>query len=117
MSVDNALAGVAVGNLGVAAERYEQLIGHPGKQPMRGVPEWTLPRGGVLEIFDDPKRAGASSVTFSVKDLDDHVARLCGRGIKIQSGDASGKVSTVMVSDLDGNQVVLAEQHSDHIAR
>lgn len=117
MSVENALAGVAVRHLQSAAEWYEQLIGEPGKQPMKEVVEWSLPAGGVLQVFEDSRRAGSSSVTFSVKGIDEHVARLSRRGIEIGDTTRSGMVSTAIIKDPDGNQVVLAEQHSDRIAR
>ena len=117
MSVDNALAGVAVKNLGSAAKWYEQLIGHAGQKPMEGVFEWSLPRGGVLQIFEDADRAGSSSVTFSVKGIDEHVGQLSQRGIEIGNRSSSDKVSTAIVKDPDGNQVVLAEQHSDKVAK
>ncbi|MGO1499797.1 MAG: VOC family protein [Marinobacter sp.] len=117
MSVENALAGVAVKKLESAAKWYEQLIGHAGKQPMEGVIEWSLPSGGALQVFEDAKRAGSSSVTFSVKGLDGHVARLDELGIKVSDTSKSDIVSTAIIQDPDGNQVVLAEQHSDEVVR
>ena len=117
MSVENALAGVAVKNLQSASKWYEQLIGQPGKQPMKEVVEWSLPTGGVLQVFEDSKRAGSSSVTFSVTGIDHHVEQLSERGIEIGNRTSSDTVSTAIIADPDGNQVVLAEQHSDKIAR
>ncbi|MDI1253849.1 VOC family protein [Thermomonas sp.] len=116
MSVENALAGVAVHDLETAAKWYEQLIGTAGKTPMPGLLEWSLPGGGSLQIFKDSKRAGSSSVTLSVTGLDDHIAQLSERGVKIGDRSASDKVSTAILLDPDGNQVVLAEQHTDKIA-
>ena len=117
MSVENVLAGIAVKNLQSAAKWYEKLIGHAGKQPMKEVFEWSLPSGGALQVFEDSKRAGSSSVTFSVKDIDAHVAQLSQRGIEISNRTKSDDVSTAIVQDPDGNQVILAEQHSDKIAK
>lgn len=117
MTVDNALAGVAVKNLKSAAKWYEQLIGQAGQQPMKEVFEWTLPRGGVLQVFEDADRAGSSSVTFSVKGIEDHVAKLSEHGIEIGDRSSSGDVSTAIIKDPDGNRVVLAEQHSNKVAK
>lgn len=117
MAVRNALAGVAVRSASSSAEWYEQLIGHPGSTPMPGVWEWTLPNGGVLQVFEDSKRAGSSSVTVSVTDLDDHVAQLAKRGVRIGERTSSNYVSTASIEDPDGNQVVLAEPHSERVAR
>lgn len=116
MSIQNVLAGVAVKDLAAAAKWYAQLIGHAGTQPMKEVFEWSLPGGGALQVFEDADRAGHSSVTFSVKDIDAHVAELTERGIAIGSRSDSDMVSTAIIADQDGNQVVLAEQHSDKIA-
>lgn len=117
MPVQNAMAGVAVKDVAAAAKWYEQLIGQPGSEPMPGVLEWSLPRGGVLQVFEDSRRAGASSVTFSVTGLDEHVARLSGQGVSIGRRTRTDDVSTASIEDPDGNQVVLAEQHSGRVAR
>lgn len=117
MAIRNALAGVAVRNASSSVEWYEQLIGHSGTTPMPGVWEWTLPSGGVLQLFEDAKRAGSSSVTFSVTDLGDHVAQLANRGVRIGERTTSKDVSTASIEDPDGNQVVLAEPHSERVAR
>ncbi len=117
MTIDNALAGVAVRDIQEAATWYEQLMGQPGKQPMSNLREWSLPRGGVLQVFEDPTRAGSSSVTLSVRAIDDHVAHLSGRGITIEDTRKSPQVSTASFNDPDGNRIVLAEQHSDDVAR
>jgi hypothetical protein len=115
--VNNVLAGVAVSDLNAAGSWYEKVLGEPGRQPMKEVFEWSLPRGGVLQVFEDPERAGSSSVTFSVVDLDRHLARLSRDGINAEDRTSSQQVSSAIVHDPDGNQVVLAEQHSATLAR
>lgn len=117
MSVNNALAGVAVKDLQTASKWYEKLIGQAGQQPMSEVFEWSLREGGVLQIFEDSERAGSSSVTFSVNGLDEHVEKLTRDGIEVGKCTSSDKVSTAIVSDPDGNQIVLAEQHSKAVAK
>lgn len=117
MAIRNALAGVAVRDAALSAEWYGQLIGNPGNTPMPGVWEWSLPGGGVLQVFEDSVRAGSSSVTFSVTDLDSHVAHLVKLGVRIGDRTNSEDVSTASIEDLDGNQVVLAEPHSERVAR
>ena len=117
MSVTNALAGVAAKDLAASAKWYARLIGETGNQPMKEVYEWSLPAGGVLQVFEDADRAGSSSVTLSVTDLDHHVATLAEQGIQASSRTSSDVVSTAIIRDPDGNQVVLAEQHSGKIAR
>jgi hypothetical protein len=38
---------------------------------MAGFAEWKLADGGWIQVFQDKERAGSSSVTFLVSDLDD----------------------------------------------
>ena len=117
MSIENALAGVAVRHLESAAAWYEQLIGRAGEQPMREVFEWLLPSGGVLQVFEDAGRGGSSSVMFSVTGIDNHLENLSARGIEIGKVTRSEVVTTAILEDPDGNQVVLAEQHTHSLAR
>lgn len=117
MTVTNVMAGIAVKNLDTAAAWYEALIGTAGTRPMSNLAEWSLPRGGVLQVFKDDERAGRSSITLSVTGLDEHVERLAARGVKIGNRTQSEDVSTAAVQDPEGNQVVLAEPHSDKVAR
>ncbi|KFL35701.1 VOC family protein [Arenimonas donghaensis] len=117
MTVENALAGIAVTDATAAAKWYGQLIGIPGQQTMPGLYEWSLPRGGVLQVFEDAQRAGSSSVTFSVLDLDAHIAQFEQQGIPIGQQTRTDDVSTATIEDPDGNQVVIAEQHTDKVAR
>lgn len=117
MSVLNALAGVAVKDLAAASKWYECVIGQAGQEPMDGVVEWSLPRGGVLQLFEDPKRAGASSVTLSVENLDEEIARLEKSGVTVGQQTRSVDVATAIIQDLDGNQVVLAQPLSAKVAK
>ncbi len=62
MTVQNALAGVAVKNLEQAVAWYAKLIGRPAdSHPMAEVYEYHFPAGGWLQIFADADRAGKSS--------------------------------------------------------
>ena len=50
---------------------------------MPEVAEWQFARGGALQVFEDPERAGRSSVTFVVDSVDDQIAQLTASGIAI----------------------------------
>ena len=117
MSVQNVLAGVAVKNLETSAEWYGKVIGVAGNRPMKEVFEWLLPSGGALQMFEDRKRAGASSITLSVKGLDQEVERISKSGVMLGKRTDNDKVSTVIIEDPDGNRVVLAEQHGHSLAK
>lgn len=107
MSIVNALAGIAVRDMEVALPWYEQLLG-PASRPMEEVAEWKMPHGGCVQVFEDGNRAGLSSVTLMVEDLDREIANLESRGIRIDEKSQSDLVELAFVQDCDGNQVVFA---------
>ena len=117
MSIDNAIASVAVKDLRVAVQWYEALLGRkPDSVPMPEVAEWKFPRGGWLQVYQLPERAGAGSVTLAVNDLDE-VAALVGR-LGIRGQEASNeKVKTLMIVDQDGNHIAFAETVDPTMAR
>lgn len=52
MSIDNAIASVAVKELRSAVPWYEALLGRaPDSTPMPEVAEWKFPRGGWLQVY------------------------------------------------------------------
>lgn len=114
MSIVNALAGIAVKDIDVAVLWYEQILG-PASRPMDEVAEWQLPNGGCLQVFEDGNRAGLSSVTLVVEDLDREIAGLESKGIHIGETSRSDLVDVAIVQDHDGNQVVFAHAKSDRL--
>jgi catechol 2,3-dioxygenase-like lactoylglutathione lyase family enzyme len=117
MAIDNVLAGVAVRDLDAAARWYEQLLGHAGHRPMKEVAEWRLPRGGCLQVFADAGRAGKSSVTLVVGNMEEQLARLEALQVPIGKTTTTEAVKTAIVSDPDGNQVVFAEPRDPSLAQ
>jgi len=117
VSIDNAIASVAVKDLRVAVQWYEALLGRkPDSVPMPEVAEWKFPRGGWLQVYQLPERAGAGSVTLAVNDLDE-VAAVVGR-LGIRGQEASNeKVKTLMIVDQDGNHIAFAETIDPTMAR
>jgi predicted enzyme related to lactoylglutathione lyase len=110
MPIVNALAGIMVSDLTTAAAWYEQLLSRPADaRPMEGLAEWKLADGGWIQVFQDTKRAGSSSVTFLVSGLDDQLAELKAKGISIERTTTSDYVKTATVTDPAGNRVVFAE--------
>lgn len=113
MTIKNALAGVAVRDLDNAIVWYTKLLGHaPDQQPMPELAEYTFASGGWMQIFADADRAGRSSVTLAVDDLDAELERLETAGISASQPTRSDYVDTAIVKDPDGNQIVLAQAKS-----
>ena len=117
MSIENALASVAVRDVDAAAKWYAKLLGKGGSRPMPEVAEWTFPRGGGLQVYELAERAGACSFTLAVSDLDEEIRKLDAMGVDTSERSASSRVKTVMVSDPDGNHVAIAQALDAALAR
>lgn len=117
MSIRNALAGVAVRDLGASLRWYEHLLDDTAVRPMKEVGEFHFERGGSLQVFEDNRRAGASSVTLAVSDLDEQLDDLKKKGIPTDQVTRTDQVSTAVIQDPDGNQIVFAAAHSRGLAR
>ena|SRR5689334_9955709 len=118
MLIRNVLAGVAVRDLSAAMRWYENIFERPADAlPMPEVAEWRAEKGGWIQVFHDEARAGSSSVTLSVGDLDRTVDALKKKGIHATNRKDTKTVKTALISDPDGNRVVLAEPQTDGIAQ
>ncbi len=112
MAVENAMAGVAVGNLEAARSWYEQIVGRPADlMPTEDheLAEWHFEHGGALQLFVDKGRAGQTSATLVVPTLDSELESARAAGIRIGRTTDTPFVRTAILSDPDGNRVVLAE--------
>src|SRR5262245_40431753 len=118
MSIDNAIASLAVKDLAAAVAWYQALLGRPADStPMREVAEWKFPRGGWLQVYELPERAGHGSVTLAVTDIGDVVAHVGKLGIDTGQRASSARVSTLMIVDPDGNHIAFAEAFDATMAR
>src|SRR5690349_15269971 len=104
MAITNAVAGIAVNDIGAATLWYSQLLGRaPDRRPMSNVAEWRFENGAGIQLYEDEDRAGGSCVTLVESDLDRRVADLKGEDIAIQSRSNAAKLRTVTIEDEDGN--------------
>ena len=118
MSIDNAMASVAVKELRSAVPWYEALLARaPDSMPMPEVAEWKFPRGGWLQVYQLPERAGSGSVTLAVSNIEEVVAHLQKLRIDATQRNSSAKVKTLMIVDLDGNHIAFAEAIDKTMAR
>ena len=117
MSIINALASVAVRDLNSAVKWYEALLRKAPSRPMPEVAEWSFERGGWLQVYQLPERAGSGSFTLAVSNLEDEVARLKKLNIDTSQRTSSDKVNTLMITDLDGNHIAFAEATDRSLAR
>ncbi|HKP04321.1 MAG TPA: VOC family protein [Chthoniobacterales bacterium] len=118
MNIHNAIASVAVKNVKSAAAWYEKLFERgPDSTPMPEVAEWKFERGGWLQVYQLPERAGQGSCTLAVKDMESVIQRLAALGIDTSERTAGEKVKTVMITDPDGNHLAFAEVIDSTMAR
>jgi catechol 2,3-dioxygenase-like lactoylglutathione lyase family enzyme len=113
MTIHNVLAGVAVSDLDEAVAWYAKVLGRgPDQRPMPEVAEFAFARGGWLQLFADEDRAGRSSITLTVDNLDAQLAALKAEGIETGPPTRTDYVDTVILKDGDGNQIVFAQAKS-----
>lgn len=109
MAIDNALASVAVKHVQSASAWYTRLLGRPAETPLPEVAQWQFARGGCLQIYQLPERAGKGSFTLAVRDIEAEIRKLVAMGVDVSQRSSSSRVKTVMVTDPDGNHIAFAE--------
>jgi len=116
--IQNVLASVAVKDLKSAVKWYETVFGRPAdSRPMPEVAEWKFDRGGWLQVYQLPERAGSGSFTLAVSDIQDEVRKIKALGIDTRQQSSSEKVKTLMITDPDGNHIAFAEALDRSMAR
>lgn len=118
MKIDNAIASIAVKDLKAASAWYEKLLGRPADStPMPEVAEWKFERGGWLQVYQLPERAGAGSCTLAVSDIAEVKAHLQTMAIDTSESTSGETVKTVMITDPDGNHLAFAQAIDPSMAR
>lgn len=118
MSIDNAIASVAVKDLRSAVPWYGALLGRvPDSTPMAEVAEWKFARGGWLQVYQLPERAGSGSFTLAVSNMEEVVANVEKLGIDATQRSSGARVNTLMIVDPDGNHIAFAEAFDKSMAR
>jgi hypothetical protein len=113
--VADVLAGIPVGDMGTAIDRYARLLGRdPDARPMPGLADWHFPHQQTLQLVLDTGRAGGGIVTLHVADIAAARDALAREDIHVDLDEiTSDKVTFEQVSDPDGNSVSLVEPFPD----
>jgi predicted enzyme related to lactoylglutathione lyase len=118
MPIVNAIASLAVKDLEASLPWYEKLFGRPAdSRPMPELAEWKFERGGWLQVYQGPERAGHATCTLAVDDLDRQIEELRKVGIEAGNPSVSDKVKVVMIKDPDGNSLAFSEAIDPTVAR
>ncbi len=107
MTFSFVIAQATVSDVAVAEPWWTALLGRgPDARPMDGLLEWRLDGAG-LQVWQEPERAGRSTVVLGVDDLDAELARVSAAGLLVPLGQAGGGGRTAELRDPDGNRAVL----------
>ena len=118
MKIENAIASLAVKDLQTASAWYEKLFARPADStPMAEVAEWKFERGGWLQVYQLPERAGAGSCTLAVNDIAGLKAHLESLGLDTSQSTSGAQVKTIMITDPDGNHLAFAQALDPTMAR
>lgn len=109
--IDLVLAHCAVTDLEAAEQWYRRVFGSaPDTRPMDGLIEWRFGFAHGVQVFRDADRAGGSTVVVGLSDLEQAVARMERDGIDHRGIQPGGGGRLTMLSDPDGNRVVLLDR-------
>jgi predicted enzyme related to lactoylglutathione lyase len=118
MKIENVLASVAVRDLAAATKWYEKVLERPADStPMPEVAEWKFSRGGWLQIYQLPERAGGCSCTFAVNDLDQVRTHLQNLGVETGEEMKNERTRVIMIKDPAGNSLAFAQTLDRSMAR
>jgi predicted enzyme related to lactoylglutathione lyase len=109
MSIQNALASVAVKDIEASTPWYEQVLEARATHPMPELSEWHFDRGGGLQVYELTERAGSCSATLAVDDLDAELSKLERLRIPISRLPDSPRFKVAMIKDPDGNSLAFAQ--------
>jgi hypothetical protein len=73
--------------------------------------------GGWLQVYQLPERAGSGSVTLTVSNLEEVVAKLENMGVDTGERSSSEKLEILMITDPDGNHLALVEPIDPNLAQ
>jgi predicted enzyme related to lactoylglutathione lyase len=79
----------------------------PDARPMPGLLEWHLGESFGVQVWSEPDRAGHSSMVLNVTDLDATADRLAAAGIAHAGPQQVTASRILMLTDPDGNRVML----------
>lgn len=118
MPILNAIASLAVRDLTASTAWYASLLDKEADtRPMPEVAEWKFDRGGGLQLYQLPERAGGGSVTLAVDDIDLLATHLQQLNVAHGALTRTAQVRTIMLTDPDGNHIAFAQALGHAMAR
>ena len=112
MKFKNVYAGIMTADIKSASNWYADLFGRKSDyHPMDNLHEWDFDNGGVLQLVQDKDRAGSSSITLMVDNIEKIKKRLSEKNIKIEQETASEVANTATIFDPENNRITFAQNN------
>jgi predicted lactoylglutathione lyase len=109
MGIETIFAHVSCSDLETSTAWYEKLFGKaPTRKPMDGLVEWQFTESAEVQLFEDKKHAGTSTLTLGVLPLEPERKRLLSAGLDPQEIEQAKHFFIMRMRDPDGNLVVMA---------
>jgi hypothetical protein len=110
MNFKNVYAAIMTSNIEKALVWYINLLDRKSDyNPMKILHEWDFPNGGVLQLVEDKERAGSSSITILVDDIEKINNSLVAKNIKTELQTNSDIAKTITIFDPENNRITFAE--------
>ena len=118
MAVTRMLAQMTVTKLPDSSGWYTRLFGRePDTRPMAGLLEWHLADNFGVQVWQEPERAGYSTMVLDESDLDEFVRHLDRVGIPHPAPMKVTSSRLVVLNDPDGNRVAVTGPGLSRVSR
>ena len=116
-NIDSVIAVVPVKDYYTAVEWYKKLLGRDADVvPVEGVSEWQLSEHAWLQVGTDPERAGNTTVTIGVNDIDAQCSDLAEANVPHgEVVEYPEIIKMVEVIDPSGNKIVFVQDISSGV--
>ena len=109
MSIQTIFAHISCADIAVSAAWYEKLFGKPPtRRPMAGLVEWQFTPSAEVQLFEEKKHAGSSTLTLGVLPLEPERKRLLAAGLNPAPIEETKGYFLMRLRDPDGNLIVFA---------
>ena len=109
MGIKTIFAHMSCADIGVSAPWYEKLFGKPPvRRPMPGLVEWQFSDSAEVQLYEDRKHAGTSTLTLGVLPIEPERQRLEKAGLNPGPIETTDGYFIMRIRDPDQNLIVFA---------
>jgi hypothetical protein len=114
MPIQTIFAHVSCSDIEASTQWYEKLFGKaPIRKPMPGLVEWQFSDSAEVQLFEDGKHAGTSTLTLGVLPLEPERKRLEEAGLDPGPIERTKDFYIMRMRDPDENLIVFASAQRD----